>query len=102
MDENNPEVQSEGNYIPGVVTAAEVDDLQGTLNTIRTPGSISFEATVEDYQEVSKKNWHLCCFPTNRHTGDTGNPAPCSQFARKTEDCSAQDRIAVCRSAVWW
>ena len=49
MDENNPEVQSEGNYIPGVVTATEVDDLQGTLNAIRTPGSISFEATVEDY-----------------------------------------------------
>ncbi|ETW80244.1 hypothetical protein HETIRDRAFT_418281 [Heterobasidion irregulare TC 32-1] len=51
MDDDS-EVEGEGGYIPGVVTAAEVDDLQGALNAIRTPESISFAATVEDYQEV--------------------------------------------------
>ena len=60
MDQGDQDVETgEDHYINGVVIAAEVDVLQGMLNAIQTPELISYEATAEDYQEVSVE-CHTC------------------------------------------
>ena len=50
MDQGNVDMETgDDHYLNKVITATEVDALQGMLNAIRTPELISYKATVEDY-----------------------------------------------------
>ena len=70
----------EDHYLNKVMTATEVDVLQGMLNAIWIPKLISYKATIEDYQEVSAKSLTYDVYFVHSHASHTRNPTSCLKF----------------------